>query len=253
MPTKPLVLVVDDEPGILRLLDMLLSCEGFRVLVAGSGAEAISIAENRRPDIVILDVRMPDISGIELMRRLRERMTTPVILLTGQSQDSQKIYGLEAGADDYIVKPFSPSELGARVRAVLRRTESMPGKASKVITGGLEIDLASRLVKKSGEVILLTRTEWRLLQQLAFNAGRVMLNQELLTKVWGPDYRDDLQYLRVWISRLRSKLETVPSEPRIIETFPGIGYMLVVTDGGVETYDPDSSVASEVDCAVTAP
>ncbi|HEX5369531.1 MAG TPA: response regulator transcription factor [Dehalococcoidia bacterium] len=248
MPAKPLVLVVDDEPGILRLLDMVLSCDGFRVLVAGNAAEAMSLVENRRPDVVILDVRMPDMSGIDLMRRMRERITTPVILLTGQTQDAQKIYGLEAGADDYIVKPFSPSELGARVRAVLRRSQSLPGKSSKIFVDHLEIDLDSRLVKKAGEVILLTRTEWRLLQQLALNAGRVMLNQELLTRVWGPEYRDDLQYLRVWISRLRAKLESIPSEPRIIETFPGIGYMLAVKDDGAREQSEDEALAI-LDCA----
>jgi two-component system KDP operon response regulator KdpE len=165
--------------------------------------------------------------GLEVLRRIRERIRMPVILLTGQSQDENKVLGLESGADDYIVKPFNPSELSARVRAVLRRAHHLPGDGGRLHTDGVEIDLDSRLVRKDGKIVTLTRTEWRLLQELASNAGRVMLNEEILSRVWGSDYRDDLQYLRVWISRLRSKLEQVPSEPRIIATFPGIGYMLM--------------------------
>jgi two-component system, OmpR family, KDP operon response regulator KdpE len=232
---KPLVLVVDDEPGILRLIDLVLSNDGFRVISAENGLEALSLADQRRPDLVILDIKMPEMSGMEVMRRIRERIRMPVILLTGQSQDENKVLGLESGADDYIVKPFNPSELSARVRAVLRRAHHLPGDGGRLRTDGIEIDLDSRLVRKDGKIVTLTRTEWRLLQELASNAGRVMLNEEILSRVWGSDYRDDLQYLRVWISRLRSKLEQVPSEPRIIATFPGIGYMLmageVVTAG----------------------
>jgi two-component system, OmpR family, KDP operon response regulator KdpE len=224
---KPLVLVVDDEPGILRLIDLVLSNDGFRVISAENGLEALSLADQRRPDLVILDIKMPEMSGMEVMRRIRERIRMPVILLTGQTQDENKVLGLESGADDYIVKPFNPSELSARVRAVLRRAHHLPGDGGRLRTDGVEIDLDSRLVRKDGKIVTLTRTEWRLLQELASNAGRVMLNEEILSRVWGSDYRDDLQYLRVWISRLRSKLEQVPSEPRIIATFPGIGYMLM--------------------------
>jgi len=226
MGGKPLVLVVDDETGILRLVDLVLTNNGFRVITADNGLEALRLAEQRRPDLVILDIRMPEMGGMEVMRRLRERMNTPVIFLTGQSEDENRVLGLESGADDYIVKPFNPGELSARVRAVLRRVHHLPGDGGKLITDGVEIDLESRLVKKDGEVVTLTRTEWRLLQELASNAGRVMLNEELLSRVWGSDYRGDLQYLRVWISRLRAKLEQTPSEPKIISTFPGIGYML---------------------------
>jgi two-component system KDP operon response regulator KdpE len=227
MGGKPLVLVVDDEPGILRLIDLVLSNNGFRVIVAENGVEALHLAEQRRPDMVLLDIKMPEMNGMEVMRRIRERISTPVILLTGQTQDESKVLGLESGADDYIVKPFNPNELSARVRAVLRRAHHLPGDGGRLRTDGIEIDLDSRLVRKDGEVVTLTRTEWRLLQELATNAGRVMLNEEILSRVWGSDYRDDLQYLRVWISRLRSKLEKVPSEPKIIATFPGIGYMLM--------------------------
>ena len=227
MTVEPLVLAVDDEVGILRLIKLELSSQGFRVVVAEDGAEALRIAEQQRPDIVVLDIIMPQMSGLEVMRRLRERSSTPVILLTAKDHDEDKVRGLELGADDYLAKPFNPEELSARVRAVLRRGYRPPaGGESVVRAGNVEIDLERRLVKKDGDLIALTRTEWMLLQHLAANAGKVMLNTELLSKVWGPEYRDDLQYLRVWVSRLRSKLETDPSSPAIIKTLQGIGYLL---------------------------
>ncbi len=224
MSTDPLLLVVDDEAGILRLMKLELSTQGFRVITATNGEEAITVAEEQRPDAVLLDVMMPGLSGLEVMRRLRERSNVPILLVTAKDKDTDKVRGLELGADDYIVKPFNPDELGARVRAVLRRMLSQD--VERVIqAGAVEIDLNRRLVKKGGESVALTRTEWLLLQHLAANAGKVMLNTELLTKVWGPEYRDDLQYLRVWVSRLRAKLEAEPSNPAIIKTLQGIGYM----------------------------
>lgn len=224
MTTEPLLLVVDDEAGILRLMKLELSAQGFRVITATNGEEAITVAEEQRPDAILLDVMMPGLSGLEVMRRLRERSNVPILLVTAKDKDTDKVRGLELGADDYIVKPFNPDELGARVRAVLRRMLSQD--VERVIQAGeVEIDLNRRLVKKKGEPVALTRTEWLLLQHLASNAGKVMLNTELLTKVWGPEYRDDLQYLRVWVSRLRAKLEQEPSNPAIIKTLQGIGYM----------------------------
>ena len=227
MAVEPLILAVDDEAGILRLIKLELSSQGFRVIVAGEGEEALRMAEQQRPDIVILDIVMPEMSGLEVMRRLRERTSVPVILLTAKDHDEDKVRGLEMGADDYLVKPFNPEELSARVRAVLRRGfRPTVGAENVVRVANVEIDLNRRLVKKEGEVVSLTRTEWMLLQHLAANAGKVMLNTELLSKVWGPEYRDDLQYLRVWVSRLRSKLEPDPSNPAIIKTLQGIGYLL---------------------------
>lgn len=221
---EPLLLVVDDEAGIIRLLKLELSAQGFRVITANNGEEAIKQADEHRPDAVLLDVMMPGLSGLEVMRRLRERSNLPIILVTAKDKDTDKVRGLELGADDYIVKPFNPDELGARVRAVLRRTIAQD--IDRVIVAGeVEIDLTRRLVKKGGEPVALTRTEWLLLQHLAVNSGKVMLNTELLTKVWGPEYRDDLQYLRVWVSRLRAKLEETPSNPAIIKTLQGIGYL----------------------------
>jgi len=227
MAVEPLILAVDDEAGILRLIKLELSSQGFRVIVANDGEEALRLAEQQRPDIVVLDIVMPDMSGLEVMRRLRERTSIPVILLTAKDHDEDKVRGLELGADDYLVKPFNPEELSARVRAVLRRGFRPTAGAENVVTvGNVEIDLNRRLVKKDGEIVSLTRTEWMLLQHLAANAGKVMLNTELLSKVWGPEYRDDLQYLRVWVSRLRSKLEPDPANPSIIKTLQGIGYLL---------------------------
>jgi two-component system KDP operon response regulator KdpE len=228
MTVEPLVLAVDDEAGILRLIRLELSEQGFRVVVSADGEEAIRTFEQQRPDVVVLDIMLPDMSGLEVMRRLRERSNTPIILLTARDHDEDKVRGLELGADDYIVKPFNPQELTARVRAVMRRAVRESNGESIVTAGDVEIDLDKRLVTKGGEPVALTRTEWMLLQHLASNAGRVMLNTELLSKVWGPEYIDDLQYLRVWISRLRSKLETDHTQPSVIKTLQGIGYLLDV-------------------------
>jgi two-component system KDP operon response regulator KdpE len=228
MSTEPLVLAVDDEAGILRLIKLELSTQGFRVITASGGEEALRVAEEQRPDIALLDIVMPEMTGLELMRRLRERSNIPVILLTAKGSESDKVRGLELGADDYLAKPFSPDELSARVRAVLRRTVGSSGAENIVQVGAIEVDLNRRLVKRDGKIVTLTRTEWMLLQHLAANVGKIMLNAELLSKVWGPEYRDDLQYLRVWVSRLRRKLEDDPSKPKLIKTFQGIGYMLAV-------------------------
>jgi len=225
MTNEPLVLAVDDEPGILRLIKLELSGEGFRVITAENAAEALELAHEYRPDIALLDIVLPDISGLELMRELRQRSELPIILLTAKGSDADKVRGLEMGADDYLSKPFSPEELSARVRAVLRRAVGASTPEKVVHAGDLEVDLNHRLVRRNGELLSLTRTEWMLLQHLASNPGKVMLNSELLSKVWGPEYRNDLQYLRVWVSRLRRKLEKDPSDPKLIKTFQGIGYM----------------------------
>lgn len=240
---EPLVLAVDDEPGILRLVKLELTAQGCRVVTAERGADALRMAEEHRPDIVLLDIVMPDSDGLEVMRALRERSSVPVILLTARGSDADKVRGLELGADDYLAKPFSPEELSARVRAVLRRAVVAPTPDKIVHLGDIEVDLTRRFVTRGGEHVALTRTEWMLLQHLASNPGKVMLNSELLTRVWGPEYRGDLQYLRVWISRLRRKIEDNPSEPRYIRTLQGIGYMLD-TSGGEE---PQDQADDEVD------
>jgi len=226
MNTEPLVLAVDDETGILRLIKLELAEQGLRVVTANSGEEALRLAEEQRPDLVLLDIIMPEMTGLEVMRRLREQSNAPIILVTAKDSDSDKVRGLELGADDYIVKPFSPEELGARIRAVLRRSTGAQSAERVVRAANVEIDLDRRLVTRDGDPVTLTRTEWLLLQHLAANVGKVLMNAELLSKVWGPEYRDDVQYLRVWVSRLRAKLEPEPAEPVIIKTRQGIGYFL---------------------------
>ncbi|MGD0248778.1 MAG: response regulator transcription factor [Candidatus Limnocylindrales bacterium] len=234
MSTQPLVLVADDEQRITKLVSMALTDEGFRVVTAAGGEEALAKAEEVRPDIVLLDIVMPDLDGIEVMRQIRERRSVPVILLTAKGSAADKAKGLDLGADDYVAKPFHLDELAARVRAVLRRASGISSGIGAVHFDDVEIDLEKRMVTRGGELVELSRTEWLLLQHLAANAGKVVLHTELLTKVWGPEYRDDLQYLRVWVSRVRRKLGAKPGEPGRIKTFQGIGYLLDVEEGHVE-------------------
>ena len=243
MASAPLVLIADDEPRITKLVSIALSEEGFRVVTASGGEDALARAEEVRPDIVLLDIVMPDLDGIEVMRQLREQRPVPVILLTAKGSTADKAKGLDLGADDYIAKPFHPDELAARVRAVIRRSAGAQPGAGVIAFDDIEIDLERRMVSRGGELVQLSRTEWALLQHLAANAGRVVLHSELLTKVWGPEYRDDLQYLRVWVSRVRRKLGAQPGEPGRIRTFQGIGYLLDVSgrlsaDAPAEEPDP---------------
>ena len=230
MKNQPLVLVADDEPRITKLVALTLAEEGFRVVTASGGEEALRKAEEFRPDIVLLDLVMPDLDGIDVMRQLREWRPVPVILLTAKGSTSDKAKGLDLGADDYVAKPFHPDELAARVRSVLRRAAGVTPGGGVVHIGDVDIDLERRFMTRAGELVPLSRTEWLLLQHLAVNAGKVVLHSELLTKVWGPEYRDDLQYLRVWISRVRRKLGAAPGEPGPITTFQGIGYVLNVDE-----------------------
>lgn len=225
---KPLVLVVDDDHKILRLLRIELTAQGFQVIMAERGEDALQLIERQRPDLVVLDIIMPGMDGLEVLRRLRENSGVPVILLTAKGTDADKILGLELGADDYLAKPFNPEELTARVRAVLRRSQAReaPAAGNRLVCGDIVVDLARRTVFVRGKPVVLSRTEWQLLQQLCANAGRVMLHEDLLTRTWGAEYRDDVQYLRVWISRLRQKLEENPASPRYIRTVQGIGYIL---------------------------
>ena len=245
MSTQPLVLVADDEPRITKLVSIALQAEGFRVVTADGGEDALRKAEEVRPDVVLLDLVMPDLDGIEVMQQLRDLRPVPVILLTAKGATADKAKGLDLGADDYIVKPFHPDELAARVRAVLRRSSGATPGQGIVSFDDIEIDLERRMVTKDGQLVQLSRTEWLLLQHLAANAGKVVLHTELLTKVWGPEYRDDLQYLRVWVSRVRRKLGAEPGEPGRIKTFQGIGYLLDIE--GTSTDAPVGSVVQESD------
>jgi len=222
------ILVVDDEPRVVRLVSEVLKAMGYQVIAASSGEPAIEMAALEQPDLMLLDIRLPHgPDGYEVCRRIREFSDMAVIMLTAKALESDLLCGFDAGADDYLTKPFSAKELVARVKAVLRRTQRPEERITTTFTcGDLEINFARRAVKVRGEQISLTRTEYALLRQLALNANRVMLHQDLLAAVWGPEYRDDVDYLRAYIRYLRRKLEAAPSNPCYILTSPGVGYLL---------------------------
>ncbi len=225
---KPTVLVVDDEPRILRFVRAELESAGFGVLTASDGVSGLEMAEAAKPDLVVLDVIMPELDGFQVLEQLRDRFSVPVILLTARGSDADKVRGLDLGADDYLTKPFSPDELSARVRAVLRRaaTGTRGAATPRFTVGDLTVDFDRRKVVVRGNEVHMSRTEWQLLQQLALNAGKVLLHEDLLVRTWGPEYRDDVEYLRVWVSRLRRKIEPDPAHPSYLRTVPGIGYVL---------------------------
>lgn len=223
---KHLILVVDDEPPIVRLVKAKLRVDGYEVLTATRGGEALAIVNQESPDLVVLDVMMPDMDGFETLRRIRQQSTVPVVMLTARGSDMDKLKGLQSGADDYITKPFNPDELEARIAAILRRTAGVHQPESEAVLHypGLIIDLERKIVTADGEEVRLSRTEWDLLSQLAGNAGRVMMHTELLSRIWGPEYRNETQYLRTWVSRLRAKLEPKDGSFTLITTYPGMGY-----------------------------
>lgn len=218
------VLVVDDEIAIQRFLRVALNGQGFVVSEAATGQDALRALTLERPDLVILDLGLPDMDGVEVTRRLREWSQVPVIILSVREQEVDKIAALDAGADDYLTKPFGMGELLARIRTVLRRQTA--GVSEPVFTlGGLMVDLANRLVTVDGCEIQLTPTEYDILRTLVIDSGKVLTNRQLLRQVWGEGY-DDLHILRVNISNLRHKLEPDPSRPTYIHTEPGVGYRL---------------------------
>ena len=222
------ILIVDDEPKVVRLVSQVLKAMGYQVVSAASGEPALEMVALEQPDLVLLDVRLPGgMDGYEICRRIREFSDVAVIMLTAKALERDLLCGFDAGADDYLTKPFSSKELVARVKAVLRRTQRPEEKVTTAFTcGDLEINFARHTVNVGGEQVPLTRTEYALLRQLALNANRIMLHQDLLTKVWGPEYRDDVDYLRAYVRYLRRKLEADPSNPQYITTAPGVGYML---------------------------
>jgi DNA-binding response OmpR family regulator len=224
--SEGIVLTVDDEPSILRLLEIELTEQGFQVVQAHNAEEALRMAEATPPDVAVLDIMMPGMLGTELITRLRENNNVAVIFLTAKDKDSEIVSGLDLGADDYIVKPFNPEELTARIRAVLRRRATGETLERVVTVGDLEIDLERRLVRRAGEPVELSANEWRLLRALASTPGKLIASYDLLSKTWGNEYRGDMEYLRVWVSRLRRKLEPDPEHPSVIITKPGVGYML---------------------------
>ena len=218
------VLVVDDEPHILRALAITLRARDYEVALAGNGAGALASAADAPPDLVVLDLGLPDMDGVEVIRALRGWTDAPIIVLSGRSGARDKVEALDAGADDYVTKPFGMDELLARLRAAHRRrgtTEEMP----RVKLGDTLVDLAAKTITlPDGEAVRLTRTEWSLLELLVRNPGKLMTQHELLTRIWGPSYPKDNDYLRVYLARLRRKLEPVPGRPRYLITEPGMGY-----------------------------
>jgi two-component system KDP operon response regulator KdpE len=222
------VLVVDDEERILNFLSSKLRASGYEVLIASNGVEALEQVEAQEPDLVVLDILMPKKDGFETLKQLRTFSSVPTIILSAKGTNVDKVKGLSLGADDYLAKPFSPDELIARIEAVRRRLS--PDEKRKIrdqlAVGDLVIDFKKRLVIVRGEETRLTRIEWLLLSELAQNAGSLMLYSDLLTRVWGPEYRDDLQILRTWISRLREKIESEPNNPKLIRTIPKTGYIM---------------------------
>jgi two-component system KDP operon response regulator KdpE len=221
-PDAPRILVVDDESQILRALKVVLREAGFEVVPAETAAEALDRASVRPPQAAIVDLVLPDGDGIEVTRRLREWSEMPILVLSAVGEEEQKVRALEAGADDYITKPFGARELVARLQAALRRA-GRPGDEPAVSVEGLEIDLAARTVKRDGESVHLTPIEFDLLRVLVRNRGRLMTHRSLLREVWGPEYVDDIQPLRTHIARLRAKIEP-EGRPRYIVTDPGVGY-----------------------------
>jgi DNA-binding response OmpR family regulator len=228
-PENKLILAVDDEPKMIRFIRMNLELEGYRVSEATNGMEALEKTREELPDLVLLDVMMPDMNGFETLQHIRETSNVPVIMLTVQSEEEDIVRGLALGADDYVTKPFSPRELTSRIKALLRRAE-MPAPMEKTvleIDDRLSIDFQTHEVWVEGEQIKLRPTEYRLLYHLVNNAGWVMSRETLLSKVWGPEYRDEIQYLRLYINYLRQKIEVDPAHPNYILTERGVGYRFV--------------------------
>lgn len=225
MNNEPIILVIDDEVQILRALRKILTESHFRVQVAATGEEGLAMAAAQPPDVIILDLNLPDMDGTQVCAQLRQWTLTPIIVLSARDEQRQKVLALDKGADDYLTKPFGIDELLARVRVALRHKVRQQQASDTVIQRGtVKIDLARHLVTRAGVDVRLTATEFKLLAYLAQNVGRVLTHRALLTEVWGMEYADQLEYLRVYIRQLRIKLEEKPRAPTLLLTEPGIGY-----------------------------
>jgi two-component system KDP operon response regulator KdpE len=227
MPTGASVLVIDDETQIRRLLELTLEANGFKVFQAASGEEGVLRNSMDRPELIILDLGLPDAEGITILRKIRETSTTPVLILSVRASEQDIIGCLEAGADDYLVKPFRTGELIARVRAALRHRPDEPLERIFRVDD-VVVDLDGRTVKRHGELVKLTATEYSLLALFVRNAGKVLTHRYILEQVWGPSYAEETHYSRIYVAQLRKKLENDPSNPRLILTESGIGYRLAV-------------------------
>lgn len=231
VPERPTrILVVDDEEQIRRALRSILSTRGYKLEMAATAEEALIKAIDAPPDLVVLDLALPDRSGIEVCRELRTWMSAPILVLSVRANEADKIEALDEGADDYLTKPFSAGELLARIRALLRRAAALTSPPPVVTSGDLEIDIARRRVTRAGEEIALTPTEFDILAYLARNAGLVVTQRMILEQVWGPEWVEDAQTLRVHVSNLRKKIEPHPGGPRYIITEPGVGFRFVAAE-----------------------
>ncbi|RSM76264.1 DNA-binding response regulator [Amycolatopsis sp. WAC 01375] len=224
------VLVVDDEPQIVRALRINLSARGYKVITAHDGTAALKAVAETKPDVVVLDLGLPDLDGTEVIAGLRGWTTVPIIVLSARGDSADKVEALDAGADDYVTKPFGMDELLARLRAAVRRSASsgVDGADAVVDTGSFCIDLAAKKVRRDGKEVHLTKTEWGVLELLVRNRGRLVAQKQLLHEVWGPTYETESHYLRVYLAQLRRKLEPEPSRPRHLLTEPGMGYRFEV-------------------------
>lgn len=225
MDKDPLILLIDDEPQILRALKTILSAGRFRVISAVNGEQGLALAASQSPDLIILDLTLPDMDGIQVCEQIREWSATPIIVLSVRDSERDKVAALDKGADDYLVKPFGIDELMARIRVALRHSaQSLGNKETVIKVGSLAIDLARHITTLNGEEIKLTATEFKLLSYLAAHADRVLTHQAILTHVWGFEESDHIEYLRVFIGQLRKKIELDPDNPQVLVTDPGIGY-----------------------------
>jgi two-component system KDP operon response regulator KdpE len=227
MSNQPVILIIDDEIQIRRLLELTLTSNGFKVISSESGEDGLRRAGMDRPDFIILDLGLPDIDGTEVLKKIREWSTIPILILSVRDSEKDIIACLDAGADDYLIKPFRTGELLARIRTALRHKPSLLDK-SIFTTGSLYIDLTTRIVKKENVLIKLTATEYSLLALLVRNAGRVLTHKYILEQVWGPTFVDQTEYTRVYVGQLRKKIEDNPEQPKIILTESGIGYRLAI-------------------------
>jgi two-component system, OmpR family, KDP operon response regulator KdpE len=240
------ILLAEDEAALCDFVSRNLRARGFEVFEASNGLEALALWEREDPHLLILDIMMPRMDGLEVCRRVREHSGVPIIVLTALDAESDKVTALDLGADDYLTKPFGVEELLARVRAVLRRTqwEGMPPSSGIKQFGDLEIDLAGHIVRLRGAEVRLSPTEFSVLKQLVANTGKVLTHRMLLQSIWGPEYGGEAEYLRVYINRLRQKLETDPASPRYLLTEPGVGYRFVAPDSEATRRRPPSTPGS---------
>lgn len=245
---QAVVLVIDDEEKIRTVVEAELTEQGFRVITSDGREGLLELAEKERPDVALIDVLMPEHNGFEVARQLHQLRPIPFLFVTGCDRRSDRVRGLEFGATDYVVKPFDPDELGSRIRAILRRVKG-PTRKPALNLGSVEIDMESRIVRRNGELVTFSRNEWKLFQFLATHPNRVLLTGDILAQVWGEEYREENQYLRVWISRIRAKIEDDSANPKLLKTHPGVGYIFVTEHAEADAEDDGAYERAETAAA----